>query len=212
VADAFEKYRMGVIERWYKRGVLSDKSIAVHCVHVVNKDEIDMLRESKVAVVNNPESNMGNAVGAAPVIDMMANGVLVGLGTDGYTADMMESYKVVSIIQKHVKGLPNVAWAEPPVMLFENNKKIAERFIDGKLGTLKEGHYADVIIVDYNPYTPINENNLNGHLLFGVCGKNVDTTIVNGKILMDERKLVNIDEEMLMAKSRELAQKLWNRI
>ncbi|MCL2323270.1 MAG: putative aminohydrolase SsnA [Oscillospiraceae bacterium] len=211
LADAFEKYRMGVIERWYKRGVLSDKSIAVHCVHV-SKDEIDMLRESKVAVVNNPESNMGNAVGAAPVLDMIANGVLVGLGTDGYTADMLESYKVISVIQKHVKGIPSVAWVEPPVMLFENNKKIAERFIDGKLGTLKEGHYADVIIVDYNPVTPINENNLSGHLLFGVWGRNVDTTIVNGKILMNERKLVNIDEERLMAKSRELAQKLWNRI
>ncbi len=211
VADSYEKYRMGVIERWYKRGVLSDKSIAVHCVHV-NKNEIDMLRDSKVAVVNNPESNMGNAVGAAPVLDMIASSVLVGLGTDGYTADMMESYKVINIIQKHVKGLPSVGWGEPPTMLFENNKKIVERFIDGKLGTLKEGHYADVIIVDYNPPTPINENNINGHLLFGVTGRNVDTTIVNGRILMDERKLVNVDEERLMAKSRELAQKLWNRI
>ncbi len=211
VADSLEKYRMRVIERWYKTGVLSDKSIAVHCVHV-SKDEVDMLRDSKVAVVNNPESNMGNAVGVAPVIDMMANGVLVGLGTDGYTADMTESYKVVNAMQKHAKGLPSVGWGESPMMLFENNKIIAERFIKGKVGTLKEGHYADVIIVDYKAPTPINENNLNGHLLFGVTGRHVDTTIVNGRILMDERKLVNIDEERLMAKSVELAQKLWNRI
>jgi cytosine/adenosine deaminase-related metal-dependent hydrolase len=97
-------------------------------------------------------------------------------------------------------------------MLFENNKAIMERFINGKIGTLKADHYADLIIVDYKGPTPVNGNTINSHILFGVTGRHVDTTIINGKIVMQDRVLVNVDEEALLAKSRELAQKLWDRI
>ena len=211
VADALAKYKMRVVERWYKKGVLDEKSIAVHCIHVTD-DEIGMLKDSGTAVVHNPESNMGNAVGVSPILKMMDKGVLLGLGTDGYTADMTESYKVAGILQRHNEAKPFVAWGEVPTMLFENNKIITNRYLDGHVGTLKEGAYADVIIVDYNPPTPMDAGNINGHILFGVTGRHVDTTIVNGKIVMDERKLVNIDEEALMARSRELATALWNRI
>ena len=211
VVDALAKYDMRVIERLYKFKVLSPKSIAVHCIHIT-EEEIEMLKESRVAVVHNPESNMGNAVGVSPVLDMLKKGVLVGLGTDGYTADMTESYKVAAILHKHAQRLPSVAWGEPPQMLFENNKAIMERFINGKIGTLKADHYADLIIVDYKGPTPVNGNTINSHILFGVTGRHVDTTIINGKIVMQDRVLVNVDEEALLAKSRELAQKLWDRI
>lgn len=210
VEDSKAKYGKGVIERWYDRGVLSSKTIAVHCIHISEK-EMDMLKEKDTMVVHNPESNMGNAVGASPILEMHKKGILLGLGTDAYTNDMMESYKVANIIHKHVKGDSTVAWGEVPDMLFNNNRKIVERFIDDKVGILQEGALADVIIVDYNPPTPINENNINGHLLFGITGKNVDTTIINGKVLMEARKLVNIDEERIMARSRELAAKVWDR-
>lgn len=208
--DSKEKYGKGVIERWHDAGVLSDKTIAVHCIHISEK-EMDMLKEKGTIVVHNPESNMGNAVGASPVLEMFSKGILLGLGTDGYTADIMESYKVGNIIHKHVKGDSKVAWGEIPEMLFINNRKITERFIDGQVGILKEGALADVIIVDYNPPTPINEGNINSHLLFGINGRCVDTTIVNGKILMEGRNLVNIDEERIMARSRELASAVWKR-
>lgn len=208
--DAKAKYGTGVVERWYKRGVLSDKTIAVHCIHISN-EEMDMLKEKNAIVVHNPESNMGNAVGASPVLEMYNKGILLGLGTDGYTADMTESYKVANIIHKHVKGDSKVAWGEIPTMLFDNNKKITERFIGSEVGILKEGALADVIVVDYNPPTPINENNINGHLLFGVSGRFVDTTVINGKVIMEDRKLIGIDEERIMAKSRELATEVWKR-
>jgi cytosine/adenosine deaminase-related metal-dependent hydrolase len=87
-----------------------------------------------------------------------------------------------------------------------------ERFITGKVGILKKDAYADIIIVDYKGPTPVNAETINSHLFFGVSGRHVDTTIINGKIVMKERELVNIDEEALLAKSREQAQKLWNRI
>ena len=211
VVDALAKYDMRVIERLHHFKVLSAKSIAVHCIHIT-ESEMELIKDSNVAVVHNPESNMGNAVGVSPVLDMMKRGILVGLGTDGYTADMTESYKVAAILHKHAKGLPSVAWGEPPTMLFENNKTIMERFISGKVGTLKADHYADVIIVDYKAPTPLNAGTLNSHILFGVTGRHVDTTIINGKVIMRDRVLLNIDEEALLAKSRELAQSLWSRI
>lgn len=211
VADALAKYKMRVIERWYKKGVLNDKSIAVHCIHVTD-DEIGMLKDSGVAVVHNPESNMGNAVGVSPILKMMDKGVLLGLGTDGYTADMTESFKVAGILQRHNEAKPYVAWGEVPTMLFNNNATIMNRYLDGKVGVLAEGALADVIIVDYTAPTPLNADTLNSHILFGVTGRHVDTTIVGGKVIMDERVLVGIDEQALMARSRELAEAVWKRI
>ena len=211
VADSLSKYNMRVVERLYKKGVLNEKSIAVHCIHVT-EDEKEMLKDSKVSIVHNPESNMGNAVGVSPVIDFIKRGILVGMGTDGYTNDVTESYKVSNILHKHANKLPCVGWVEPPKMLFDNNRLIIGKQINGEVGILKENAYADIIIVDYNPITPLNSNNLNGHILFGVSGRNVDTTIVNGKIIYNERKLVNIDENEIMKKSRELSRKLWERI
>ena len=211
VIDAISKHGLRVIERLNKFGVLSDKSIAVHCIHITD-EEMDMLKESGVAVVHNPQSNMGNAVGVSPVLDMMKKGVLVGMGTDGYSADVLDSYKTAAILHKHAKGIPSVAWGEPPAMLFENNKKIIERFIKGKTGTLAKDHYADIIIVDYNGPTPVNADTINSHILFGITGRHVDTTIINGRIIMQDRVLLTFDEEELLAKSREHAKKLWDRI
>ena len=211
VLDAISKYGLRVIERLNKSGVLSEKSIAVHCIHITEA-ETELLKESGVAVVHNPQSNMGNAVGVSPVLDMLKKGVLVGMGTDGYSADVLDSYKTTAILHKHAKGLPSAAWAEPPAMLFENNKKIIERFIGGKTGAIAKDHYADIIIVDYKGPTPVNENTINSHILFGITGRHVDTTIINGRVVMKDRVLLNIDEEALMAKSREQAKKLWERI
>jgi putative selenium metabolism protein SsnA len=209
--DAVSKYGLRVIERLYKSGVLSPKTIAVHCIHITG-EEMDMLGESGAAVVHNPQSNMGNAVGVSPVLDMLKRGIPVGMGTDGYTSDMTESLKTAAILHKHAKKIPSVAWVEPHTMLFENNKKIMERFINGKVGTIKKDHYADIIVVDYKGPTPLNADTINSHILFGVSGRHVDTTIINGKVIMKERELVNIDEEALLAKSREHAKKLWERI
>ncbi|MCL2878775.1 MAG: putative aminohydrolase SsnA [Treponema sp.] len=211
VIDAVAKYNLRVIERLYKYGVLSEKSIAVHCIHITD-EEMEMLRESRAAVVHNPQSNMGNAVGISPVLEMMKRGVLVGLGTDGYSADILESYKTAAILHKHSSGLPSAAWAEPPVMLFENNKKIMERFIKGKIGCIAKDHYADIIIVDYKGPTPVNAETINSHILFGITPRHIDTVIINGKIIMKDKILTGIDEEALLAKSREMAQKLWERI
>ncbi len=209
--QCLEKYGKRVVERLRDMNILGEKTIAVHCIHVTD-EELDILKDTNTMVVHNPESNMGNAVGCQPFLELHKKGVLIGLGTDGYTSDMTESMKVANIIHKHVKQDPSVAWGEVPVSMFENNRKIAARYFDGELGILKEGALADVIVVDYDPLTPMNENNINSHILFGFTGKDVVTTIIDGKVVMKDRKLIGIDEKEIFKTSREVAKKLWNRM
>jgi putative selenium metabolism protein SsnA len=209
--QCIEKYGMRVVERLNEFNILGEKTIAVHCIHA-DENEQELLVKTNTSVVHNPESNMGNAVGVSPALDLIKKGLTVGLGTDGYTQDMFESMKVANIIHKHNLKDPSVAWGEVPQMLFENNKKIAERHFQGKFGVIEKGANADVIIIDYNPLTPMNENNYNSHILFGMMGKSVDTTIVNGKVLVRNGKLLSVNEDEILDKARKVSQKLWDRI
>lgn len=208
--DSEKKYGKRILERFQDYGLLGDRSIAVHCIHL-NDREIDILKETGTAVVHNPESNMGNAVGVTPVLKMCERGLLIGLGTDGYVSDMLQSYKMANALQKHAAQHPNVAWGEVPTMLFENNQVIAERCFGVPIGRLAKGCSADVIISDYAPPTALSDVNINGHLLFGASGRSVVTTVARGKILMEDRKLLEIDEQEVAAKARELSAPLWQR-
>ncbi len=211
LAHSLKSYGKRIIHRFYDAGVLGERTLAVHCVHT-NRAEWELLRNTGSMVVHNPESNMGNAVGCGPVLHMMKAGVTVGLGTDGYTNDMLESYKVGNIIHKHHLCDPTVAWGEIPTMLFENNGKMASRFLRRPVGVLKAGAYGDVIVTDYDPLTPMNGSNVNGHILFGMQGRSVTHTICNGRVLMRDRVLTGIDERALMAACRESAERLWTSI
>ena len=211
VYDSLEKYGKRVVNRLFDKNILGENTIAVHCIHI-NGEEMAILKDTNTMVVHNPESNMGNAVGCPPVLELVKRGILIGLGTDGYTNDMIESYKVANILHKHFNCDPNVAWGEIPQMLFNNNPAIAKRLFGKTLGVLAPGAAADIIITDYNPTTPMNADNYNSHILFGMCGRSVITTMINGKVLMKDRELLNIDEEAILAKSREAAKKLADRI
>ncbi len=211
VHDSLKRYGKRVVERLADKGILGPNTVAAHCVHV-NDREIKILAETGTMVVHNPESNMGNAVGVAPVLRMLQEGVMLGLGTDGYTTDMFESIKVANILHKLDQQDPSVAWAEVPRMAFANNREIAHRVFGRDLGVLRPGAAADVIIVDYYPPTPLTAETVYSHLLFGVSGGRVDTTIINGSVRMLERKLQGIDEVAICAQASELATRLWARI
>lgn len=210
VEDSLKKSGKRVIERLADLGILGPKTIASHCVHVDDR-EMELLAFTGTNVVHNPESNMGNAVGYSPVTKMLDRGVVVGLGTDGFTADMFESVKVANVLHKFAQADPSAAWEEVPQLVFANNSRIASRFFSKPLGKLVPGAYADLIVVDYFPPTPLNEGNYYGHILFGVVGRAVETTIINGRVLMENRRLLFIDEEEVTAKSRELAALVWER-
>ncbi|MGM9563514.1 MAG: putative aminohydrolase SsnA [Faecousia sp.] len=208
VYDSLQNYGRRPVQRLHDHGILGPKTILGHCIHV-NSAEIELIKNTDTMVVNNPESNMGNAVGTCPVLPLYKNGILLGMGTDAYTNDMLESLKVALCAQRQNACLPNVGWCEVTDMLFKNNAKIGGRYFDAKLGVLEAGAAADVIVMDYKPYTPFSDANIDGHMIFGMTGRQCQTTIANGKVLMKDRELIGIDEEAENAHILEEAKKLW---
>jgi len=200
-------YGKRIVDRLMDWNILGSKTLLGHCIYV-NEHEMDLIKDTDTMVVHNPESNMGNACGCPPTMAIVHKGILTGLGTDGYTHDMMESYKVANVLHKHHLCDPNAAWGEVPQMLFEGNPKIANRYFKKPLGVLKEGAAADVIVLDYIPLTPMTKDNINSHAVFGMTGRHVVTTVCNGKILMKDRELVGIDEEKVLSEVRAEAVKL----
>jgi len=211
VYDTLQTYGTRPVNRLLNLGILGEKTLLGHCIHV-NPAEMDIIKETNTMVVNNPESNMGNAVGCSPVLQMFKKGILVGLGTDAYTFDMTESLKAALAIQRHNACLPNVGWGEATAMLFENNAKIAARYFEDPLGVLKPGAAADVIVMDYKPFTPFSSENIDGHILFGMAGRQCETTMCAGKILMRDRVLTCADEEAVNARTLEVSRALWKRL
>jgi putative selenium metabolism protein SsnA len=211
VYDSLQNYGRRPVQRLQDWNILGKKTILGHCIHV-NTAEMDIIRASDTMVVNNPQSNMGNAVGCSPVLQMMRKGILVGLGTDAYTHDMLESAKAALAIQRHNACLPNVGWGEVTDMLFTNNAKIGARYFPKPLGVLRPGAAADVAVFDYRPFTPFSDENCDGHMLFGFEGRQCIHTVVDGRVLVKDRELVCADEEAVNAHVCESAEKLWKKL
>lgn len=209
--DCLKKYGKRIVDRLMDFNILGEKTLLGHCIYI-NPHEMDLIKDTNTMVVHNPESNMGNACGCPPTMELVHRGILTGLGTDGYTHDMLESYKVANVLHKHHLCDANAAWGEVPKMLFENNAAIANRYFKTPLGVLKEGAAGDVIVVDYNPPTQLDASNINGHILFGMTGRDVVTTVANGRVLMKDREIKVIDVEEAMAKCREESAELWHSI
>ena len=209
--DCLKKYGKRIVDRLMDFNILGEKTLLGHCIYI-NPHEMDLIKDTNTMVVHNPESNMGNACGCPPTMELVHRGILTGLGTDGYTHDLIESYKVANVLHKHHLCDANAAWGEVPKMLFENNAAIANRYFKTPLGVLKEGAAGDVIVVDYNPPTQLDASNINGHILFGMTGRDVVTTVANGRVLMKDREIKVIDVEEAMAKCREESAKLWHSI
>ena len=209
--DSWDRYGMRPIDRLKNHGILGKKTILGHCIELTD-DELDVIAATGTMCVTNPESNMGNAVGVAPVLKMFQKGILVGLGTDAYTHDMLESLKVELIIQRHNAGLPNVGWAESTGMLFKNNAAMCARYLSRPVGILQAGALADIAVFDYKPFTPFSDVNVDGHMIFGFQGRMCTHTVINGKLLMKDRKLVACDEEAVTARIHEAAVRLWNEL
>lgn len=209
--DALAKYNKRVVERLHDAGILGEKTLSVHNIHI-NAAEMDILKATGTMAVHNPESNMGNAVGTTPAMQMMEKGLTLGLGTDAYTQDMFESLKVANIIHKHHLCNPSIGFMESMQMLFAGNAAICARFFQKPLGIIEKGALADIVVVDYTPHTPLNQNTIAGHIMFGIMGRCVDSTIINGKYIMKERVMQTVDEQETLAKTRLQSTDFWKRV
>ena len=220
VRDSLKKSGLRVVERLNKFGILGPQTIAAHCVHV-DAVEMEILKETGTRVVHNPRSNMNNAVGVADVPGMLKRGIDVGLGNDGFSNNMFTEMHTAYLLHKLSKSDPRVMGGDQVMQMeFQNNAQIANLFFPSTgsghrpdpLGQLSVGALADVILVDYAPTTPLTAGNFPWHIIFGVDGTGVDTTIVGGRVLMRNKELLSLDEGEICAKSRELAGKLWKRL
>jgi cytosine/adenosine deaminase-related metal-dependent hydrolase len=155
---------------------------------------------------------MNNAVGVTQVLKMLEKGILVGLGSDGMSSDMLSQMRCAYLLHRLDNRDPRVAFMESPQLLLQNNADIVERQFGIRVGELAEGRPADMAILDYQPPTPLNENNFLGHLIFGLVDATVDTTVCRGQILMNNKQILTMDEERIAARSREVAPQVWQRL
>jgi 5-methylthioadenosine/S-adenosylhomocysteine deaminase len=191
-------------------GLLSPRVVAAHCVWVGPEDRALLARRG-VKVSHNPESNMKLASGTAPVPAFLASGMTVGLGTYGAASnndlDMFEAMRQAALLHKLATKDPRALPA---------SAVLAMGTIDGaralglgeKIGSIEVGKRADVIVVSMRGarQTPI--YNPVSHLVYVATGADVQTTIVNGRVLMRDRKVLTLDERAVLADARRLAEKV----
>lgn len=210
--DSLKRSGTRVVDRLHRFGILGINTIAAHCVHI-DQREAHLLRETGTWVTHQPRSNMNNAVGAADIEGLLRLGVPVCLGNDGFSNAMWEEWKTSYLYHKAAHRDPRRAGGYTITqMAVANNAFLARVFFpQAALGVLEEGAFADLILVNYHPTTPLTAENLPWHILFGFESSMVTTTICGGKVLMKDRQLLFLDEAEITAKSRELAAGVWER-
>ena len=189
VTTTMDRYGRGVMDRFLDFGIAGPKTIFVHGVQFESR-ELDLLRSTDSMLVNNPESNMNNGLGVAPILDMLKHGVLVGVGTDGISSHMISQARAMYLHQR----------------------EICNRLSRVPRGMLAKCQLADIIIPDYVPFTPLDAETFYGHLLFGLSFARVRTTISRGQVVVDEGRLPHLDEEEIRARCVERSTRIWKRI
>lgn len=210
--DALARSGTRAVDRLDRHGILGASSIVAHAIHV-DAREVALLAERGTWVTHQPRSNMNNGVGAAEVESLLRSGIPVCVGTDGFSHTMWSEWKTAYLLHK--------AWHRDPrrmngvdlvKMGVYNNAALAGMFFpEAPLGVLLTGAYADLIFVDYNPFTPMHAGNLPWHIVFGFHESMVTTTVVSGRVLMQDRELKTLDEKEIMARANEQAPEVWKR-
>jgi len=211
-ADSLKKHGIRVAERLEKKEVLGPKTLVAHAIHV-DAYEMDAFRATKTKISHQPRSNMNNAVGVAEVEKMLNRGITVGLGNDGFYNNMFTEIHTAYLLQRVSKGDPRVMPGDRLIeMAFDNNAIIAGLFFPKPVGSLTPGAFADIILLDYVPYTPLTDANYPWQLIFGMDGSHVTHTIAGGQMLMKDRQVLTLDEVAIAEKATELSKAVWKRV
>ena len=209
--DSVAKAGKRVVERLHEFGITGPQSIMAHCIHI-DAWEMALLKESETFITHQPRSNMNNAVGAADITTLLRGNLPVCLGNDGFSNDMFTEMKVADLLQKVANRDPRYLGADKVIqMAVHHNRRLAGVFFDKPIGVITPGAYADLILLDYYPTTPLSSANLPWHILFGISGGHVHSTIAHGQVLMRNRELLTMDESAIAAQSRQVAKQTWER-
>jgi len=213
VVDALQKYGLRVAERLEKFGILTEGTLLIHGIHLT-QSELELLSDRPASVIHNPRSNMNNAVGAAQVEAMLAKGIKVGLGTDGFGCDLVGELLSASLLAHHATGDPTALGGEKLLSLIRHNYTLAEEFFGIPMGRLAEGYAADLVLWDYRPPTPLSGDNLPWHLMFADISEGLSphTVTVAGEVLLRAGQVERLDEEEVLDKARAVARELWAKL
>jgi len=193
-----------IIKRLEDYNLLNDKSILVHGVHLNNND-LEILNEHNSFLVHNPRSNMNNGVG---YMGKLSNVKYVALGTDGIGSNMFEEVKLAYFKNNDAKiNLTPTGFLK----FLQNGNTILERYFNMSFGKIDEGYTADIVIYDYNPPTPLLGSNLAGHFIYGFSSRDVETVIVNGKIVYENREFP-FEINSIYKEAQKAAERLWHKM
>ncbi len=209
--DSIAQHGLRVLHRLRALGLLRPQTILAHCVHI-DEAEREVIRTNGCWVTHQPRSNMNNAVGAMAFDSMMNAGMQVCIGNDGFSNAMWEEWKAAYFLHKSTHRDPRRAnGAHVAQAGALHNAALASAAFGVPVGALAVGARADIILVDYHPFTPLNSGNLPWHILFGFEPSMVTTTICQGKLLMRDRALLTMDETQVARDALALAPGVWER-
>jgi 5-methylthioadenosine/S-adenosylhomocysteine deaminase len=211
INDVSEEKGLRPFEYLDKIGFLGPDVVAAHCVWL-SDEEIEIIKKNNVKVSHNPCSNMKLASGISPVSKLIENDICVSIGTDGASSnnnlDLIEELKTASLLQKVSTLDPKVLNSDESVAM--GTIKGAEALaLDDEIGSIEVGKKADIILIDTNSANMVpDSSSLSSNIIYSANGSNVDTTICNGKVLMENKKLVVLDEEEIYRKARKAIKEL----
>lgn len=209
VADCEREYGMTPIALMNGIGLFDLGTLAAHCVHVTKAD-IEIMAEKKVRVAHNPQSNLKLASGIAPVPEMLAKGIIVGLGTDGASSnnnlDMLEEARLAAMLHKNNMGNPLLIPASQALDLATRQGALALGFTD--VGEIKVGQKADIVLYNMNKPYWYPRHDRTSLFIYAANSSDADAVIVDGKILMEHGKLLTIDEEKVYAEANKCGLRL----
>jgi 5-methylthioadenosine/S-adenosylhomocysteine deaminase len=210
VDDISKQYGARPVEYLEKIGFLNNRTIAAHVVFAT-LNEIEILQKRGVGVAHNPQSNMKLASGVAPVPQMLSANLRLGLGTDGAASNndlsMWEEMDAVAKLHKVYSGDPKVVSAEQAFMMATIGGARALH-LENKIGSLETGKRADIVIVDFDNLHQTPVYNVYSHLVYATKASDVNTVIIDGKVVMRERRLLTLDENVIKKDANLYQQKI----
>jgi 5-methylthioadenosine/S-adenosylhomocysteine deaminase len=208
VEDCQTRYGATPVGHMHRLGLLGPRLLADHAV-VLSEADMELLAASGAGVAHCPESNMKLASGIAPVVEFRRRGVPVGLGTDGCASnndlDLFQEMDTAAKLQK-VRELNPTVLPAPAAVEMATRGSAAVLGLGGQVGALAPGLKADLVVLDLNqPHlTPLYDPF--SHLVYAASGADVQTVVVNGQVLVQDRQLLSFDLEETLARAREMAQ------
>jgi putative selenium metabolism protein SsnA len=198
------RHECGLVERLTRHELIADRTLLVHAVHLSEPE----LREAQAAgawLAHCPRSNMNNSVGHARTTAFRR----AALGSDGLDEDILAEARAAFLRMRDTGREDALAAA---FEMLVGGHRLAAEFFGLRFGVLDAGAPADLVVLDYQPPTPVTAANLAGHLLFGIDRSHVRSTMVAGRFVLRDRRLTTVDEAQVLAHAGTAAAALWQRM